>query len=134
MIGPHTVEADGDTLLVWQRGVFELDHMQQFCAVGDRVIAEHGCMFVINTSTGGASYSPEARRYASQWQNAVHVQGAVICGASFGLSVVIMMMTRAIAMFSKYHIPMTTVATESEARAWVAVRRQKWLASQQNKK
>ncbi len=133
-LGPHTVDTDGDCLLVWQRGTFQLDHMQAFCAEADRVIAEHGRVFIINNSSGGGSYSPEARRYASQWQNALHVQGAVIFGASFGFSVVITMMARAIAMFSKYHIPMATVGTESEARAWVATRRQKWLASQQNKK
>lgn len=134
MIGPHKVEVDRDCLLVWQSGTFTLEHMMAFCAEADKVIAEHGRLFIINHSSAGASYAPDARRYASQWPNAQYVQGAVIFGASFGFSVVISMMTRAIAIFSKYHIPMATVATESEARAWVATRRQKWLASQPNKK
>jgi hypothetical protein len=133
-IGPHTVEVEGDCLIVSQRGTFMLEHMQLFLAEADKVIAEHGRMFIINHSTGGGNYAPEARRLASKWANAVHCQGAAIYGASFAFSVIISMMARAIAIFSSHNIPLVSVPTEPEARAWVAAKRQKWLASRQIKK
>lgn len=132
-IGPHAVSIDRDCLIVRQHGTFTLEHQIVFCELGDKVIAEHGHMFIINDSSAGGDFSAEARRYATKWHNVVHVWGAVHVGASFMFSVVVGMMTRTIALFSKHQFPIVTTKTEAEAYVWVAEQRQKRLHAQPNK-
>ncbi len=128
------MDIDGDILIVRQHGTFTLEHQKAFCQQADKVIAEHGHMFIVNDSTAGGDFAPEARRYASQWPNTIHVWGAVIFGASFAFSVVISMMNRAIALFNKHQFPTVTTKTEAEARAWVAEQRQIRLSGHTSKK
>ncbi len=124
-IGPHTVEIEGNCMLVRLHGAFLLEHIQKWCPLGDRLIAEHGCLFTISDLSTGGSFPAATRQHISQWPNVVHVHGSAIFGASRITNVVFSMITRAIALLRKHSPPTLAAKTEGEARAWVAeLRRQ----------
>jgi hypothetical protein len=124
-IGPHSIEIEGDCMLVRMRGSFTLPHMKAFCEAADRIIAEHGYLFTISDFSAGADFPADSRRYASQWQNTVKVRGSAVFGASFGMTVIMRMFSRATALLHKYDTPLLVAKSENEARAWVDSLRQK---------
>lgn len=123
-IGPHSVEIEGDIITVRLRGDFELAHMQQWCGLADKVIAEYGGAFTISDFSTGGHFPPESRRYGSQWPNAGKVWGSALVGSSLALRVLMTMIIRVSAVLRKQQgVPLISVATEAEARAWVATQR-----------
>lgn len=125
-IGPHSVEIEGDIITVRLRGDFELEHMQKWCGLADAVIAEHGGAFTISDFSAGGHFPPESRRYGSEWPNAGRVWGSALVGSSLALRVLMTMIIRVSAMLRKQQgVPLVSVATEAEARAWVASQRSK---------
>jgi hypothetical protein len=123
-IGPHLVETEGDVILVRLHGSFTLEHMKHWCQLADQVIAEHGQLFTISDFTAGGDFPPDSRRYATNhWQNTVYVRGTAMFGAGLVATVLISMMQRATALLRKHSIPMVSLKTEAEARAWVQEQR-----------
>lgn len=124
-IGPHTVELDGSCILVRLHGPFRREHMDAWCLLADRVIAEHGCLYTISDFSTDGSIPAETRQRISHWPNVTYVRGAAIFGASAMVSVLFTMITRTTALLRKHTPPTLAAKTEREARAWVA-----WLQRQ----
>ena len=124
-IGPHTVEIEGDCMLVRLHGPFTLEQIQKWCDLADRVIETHGQLFTISDFSAGGSFPAATRHHISYWPNVVAIRGSVIFGTSLMTSVVFSMIARATALVRKHTPPTAALKTESEARAWVAELRQK---------
>lgn len=134
-VGPHLVEIEGDVIIVRQRGDFELAHMKEWCRIADGVIAEYGGAFTISDFTVSGDFPPESRRYGSEWQNSAKVFGSALFGSSLAQRVLMTMIVRVGSMFRKHPgSPLVSVASEAEARAWVAELRKKLGVPEPSKK
>lgn len=126
-IGPHTVELEGDIVIVRLKGEFTLAHMKEWCALTDQLLKTQGHVFTISDFRGGGYFPADARRYASEWSNTTKVWGSAIFGAGTTARVIISMMARVTALLKKHTIPTVAVESEEAARAWIDARRQQLL-------
>jgi hypothetical protein len=122
------MEVEGDVVIVRLHGRFELDHAVTFCRLAAELLEQHGRLFTISDFSDGWRFTPEARRYALQWGQTHKVNATALFGINKTAHAAITLLIRASALITRRKIPMTTVATEAEARAWVDEQRREWEA------
>lgn len=123
-IGPHRVRVVGDTVLTRYVGVPELEHVQQIHAHFDRVIAEHGRLFVINDMRRTGIPATDTRKWIADWARENAIAGLANFGASLPIRVMQGLVLRASAMFGRNQGVMPVHCNgEAEAFAWVEARR-----------
>ena len=129
-IGPHQLRIDGDTIFSKSCGDFTKEHFEQYLAVAERVIADHGTFYGVADISQLGSIGPEARRYAGHWAKSHVVGGAAIVGARFPARTIVLMITKVMELFGGFKFPLTFVASEKEAIAWVKSLREENQAAQ----
>jgi len=124
-IGPHIIEIEGDTIIARPDGRFELAHLNQFLPMVEQVIAERGRCFTISDLRKPMSFPAETRRSAIEWSKTHVVSGSAMFGTSLTARVTLTLLMRATEILMRRPAPLEAVATEEEARAWVAAKRRK---------
>jgi hypothetical protein len=124
-IGPHIIEVEGDTVIGRPDGPFKLEHLIEFFPLVEKVLADYGRCFTISDLRKPMSFPAETRRCAIEWSKNHVVAGSVMFGTSMTARVTLTLMMRATSLLTRRPAPLEAVATEEEARAWVAARREK---------
>jgi hypothetical protein len=122
------MEVEGDVVIVRLHGPFEFDHAVTFCRMAAEILEEHGRLFTISDFSNGWRFTAEARRYALEWGQTHKVTATALFGVNKTAHAAISLLIRASALVTRRKIPMTTVPTEAEARAWVDEQRRDWEA------
>lgn len=124
IIGTHRVRVDGDTVLTRYIGVPEFEHIQAIHLHFDRVLTEHGRLFVINDMSRTGVPSTRTRRWIVEWAQTHPIAGLVNFGASLPIRTLQTLIMRATALLSQRPILQPFHCdTEAEAVAWIAQRR-----------
>ena len=122
-IGPHHLRVDGDTVLTRHVGVPELEHVREIHRHFERVIAEHGRLFIINDMHHTGVPATETRKWIAEWARVHPIAGHVTFGASLPIRMLQALVMRASALFGKQPLTAPTqVDGEAEALAWIAAR------------
>jgi hypothetical protein len=123
-IGTHRVRVEGDTVLTRYIGVPELADVRRIHAHFDRVLAEHGRLFLINDMHRTGIPATATRKWIAEWARNNPVAGLANFGASLPVRALQALILRATALFGA-HQPVHPLhfAGEAEAFAWVAARR-----------
>lgn len=125
-IGPHRVLVAGDTVLTRYVGVPEMAHVHAIHQRFDRVLAEHGRLYVINDMSRSGIPSSETRRWIAEWARHHPIAGLVNFGASMPIRILQSLILRASALLgSPSSIHPVHVDGEAEAFAWIAAHRDK---------
>ncbi|HEY0137367.1 MAG TPA: hypothetical protein VGB85_24960 [Nannocystis sp.] len=118
IVGTHRVRVDGDVVLTRYIGVPEQAHVEAIHQRFDRVLAEHGRLFVINDMRRTGIPSTETRRWIAEWGRHHPVAGLINVGASLPIRMVQGLLFRAAGLLGR---PSPIVAinciTEAEALA-----------------
>jgi hypothetical protein len=123
-IGSHRVLVDGDTVLTRYVGVPELVHLREIHQHFDRVLVEHGRLFIINDMSHSGVPPTEARRWIADWARTRRVSGIANFGASLPIRMLQSLVLNAARLVGSH--PMGNIvntAGEAEAFAWVAAQR-----------
>ncbi len=123
-IGPHRIRVVGDTVLTRYIRVPELAHVQAIHQRFDRVIAEHGRLYVVNDMSRSGIPSSETRRWIAEWARRHPIGGLVNFGASMAVRMLQSLILRASALLgSPAAIHPVHVDGEVEAFAWIEAHR-----------
>lgn len=124
VIGTHRVRVEGDTVLTRYVGVPELEHVMAIHQHFDRVLAEHGRLFVINDMSRSGIPTAEARRWIAEWARAHKIVAIVNFGASLPIRMLQSLVLNAAALLgSGPSVKTVNCANEAEAFAWIAAHR-----------
>lgn len=123
MIGSHKLAVEDDIVVLTQIGDHTQAEVVQVTAVMAAVLAEKGSVFFLHDLTHAAKTEPEARRYIAEWTKQNRLAGIAIFGGSLAARAVASLALAAIRLFRGYSIPTVFVATEAEARVWIATQR-----------
>lgn len=126
-IGAHFIDEEGDLIKLEFHGDITLSDTQEILGAVSNMIARRGVFGVLVDATDMRTMTPEARRYAGGYSEAHHGYGAAVLGASLPVRAVMMLVTRALEIFRQREFPggISFFKTEQEARAWLAVRRER---------
>lgn len=127
-LGPHQVEIEDDMVTTRLHGPFAPEHMTQWCRIMDGVIATHDGVFSIGDYRQAGSIPPETRRQVGDWPGSAKIRAMAVFGASPALRVIMTLIVRAGALLRNFKSPTLFVATETEARDWMAEQRAKQRA------
>lgn len=123
-ISTHRVLVAGDTVLTRYIGVPELEDVMAIHQFFDRVLAEHGRLFVINDMRHSGIPSARARQWIAEWARTHKVDAIANFGASLPIRMLQTLIFRATALLSTQPVIIPEhCAGEAEAFAWVAVQR-----------
>lgn len=129
IVGTHRVRIDGDVVLTRYIGVPEQAHVEVIHGHLDRVLAEHGRVFVINDMRRSGIPSTETRRWIAEWAQHHPVAGLINVGASMPIRMVQGLLFRAAALLGRpWPIVPINCATEAEALAVIDDLRRKLAA------
>lgn len=124
IIGTHRMRVEGDTVLTRYIGVPELVDVQAIHRHFDRVLAEHGRLFLINDMRRSGVPSAATRRWITEWARTNVVRGIASFGASLPIRMLQTMLYHASKLLgSQPEINVHHCADEAEAFAWVASQR-----------
>lgn len=125
IIGTHRVRIDGDTVLTRYIGVPEHAHVLAIHQRLDRVLAEHGRLYIINDMSHSGMPSTATRRWIAEWAQHHPVAGLVNFGASLPVRLLQALILRASSLLGR-PLPVIPVhcSNEAEAFALIAARRQ----------
>lgn len=124
IIGTHRVCVLGDTVLTRYIGVPEREQVMVIHGYFDRVLAEHGRLFVINDMRRTGIPPADARRWMAEWARTHVVTGIANFGASLPIRMLQSLLLHAAALIgSRPEIPTVNLGDEAEAFAWVAAQR-----------
>lgn len=123
-IGTHRLLVDGDTVLTRYIGVPEYAHVREIHGHFDRVLAEHGRLFVINDMRRSGIPGTATRKWITEWVRQHTVAGLVNFGASLPVRALQTLIFRASALLGQRNmVEAVHCGSEAEAFAWVAARR-----------
>lgn len=119
-IGSHRVRIEEDVMLLKIVGNLSLADTKSLCSLCEAVLAEHGSLFMIADLHQSKSFSPEGRKFISEW-NTRHTITAI---AQYGVSVVTQAITVLVAAATRLlggrAVEIKRVKDEAEGRAWIA--------------
>lgn len=123
-LGKHRMCIDGDVVFARTAGPItgkEVIELLEHLRVVER---QYGYVLEVIDARGGGSMDPEARRLNAEWHRAhpMHLE-AVVFGASLVMRGLMIIMANAFRLVGSKRITVHFVATESDAMAWVEVRR-----------
>lgn len=129
-IGKHSIRTEGDTIFVRAEGDITGPEVIELCEHMLKIQQQYGWVFEICDARSAGSMSTEARRQNADWyrKNRLDVE-AVVYGSSFVMRTLFTLFVNAIRMLGSRQARVYFVATEAEAMALVAQRRQQKLAA-----
>lgn len=122
-IGAHKARIAGDTLIVRWFGTPEMQDLREIHDLFERLLAEHGRVFLINHMHRSGLPTGEARKWLANWFIGNRFAGIVNIGASTSIRVIQSLLMRGVALLHHKPKGLVTVAycdTEAEALAWIA--------------
>ncbi len=123
-IGTHLVRIDGDTVLTRYVGVPKYEDVCNIHAEFDRVLNEHGRLFVINDMHQSGLPTAETRKFIATWGATHAIAGVASFGASIAIRALHALIFRAMALVGKKPtIEAVHCDNEADAFAWIAARR-----------
>jgi hypothetical protein len=120
IVGPHRVRVDGDVVLARYIGVPEQAHVEAIHQRFDRVLAEHGRLFVINDMRRTGIPSTATRRWIAEWGRHHPVAGLINVGASLPIRMVQGLLFRAAALLGRPS-PLVPIDCATEAEAFAII-------------
>lgn len=126
--GKHRMRSEGNLLWVQFIGDISMDEFRQICAEGDRLIALYGGIYMLADVEQAATMPPEIRRAVVGWIRQGKVRGVANIKANMTLRGLSILLVTAVRVLSGVPGEVTFVASEDEARAWVAELERKRLA------
>ena len=118
-IGSHHVREELDVIVLTLVGDVSLQDVKQIVFVIDSVIARHGRYGGVIDIHKMGSFSPEARRVASEWTGSGASYGNAFFGGGFTARVLMVLVSRVIQVTMGKLMPLGFFKTEEEARAWL---------------
>lgn len=122
-IGAHTIVIDGDTIIMHVCGDFTAEETVAYLRLVEQVLAEHGRYFMLIDMSRADTIPPETRRISAEFGRKHPTAGMAVWGSNVAVRVLFTLILRTISLFQKDPIPIAFVASEQEARAWVAAQR-----------
>jgi hypothetical protein len=122
-IGAHTIEVEGDMLTLRVRGDFIAEEMAPYFRLVEQVLAEHGRYFMLVDMRSADTIPAETRRLSAEFGKKHPAAGLAVWGSNVAVRVLFTLILRTISLFQKAAVPIAFVASEQEARAWVAAQR-----------
>jgi hypothetical protein len=122
-LGTHTVVIEGDMLICCVRGYFTAEDANAYFRLVEQVLAEHGQYFLLADMRNADTIPAEARRISAEFGKKHPAAGVAVWGSNVAVRVLFTLVMRTINLFQKNAAPIAFVASEQEARAWVAALR-----------
>jgi len=104
-------------------GGFTAEETVAYIRLVEQVLTEHGRYFMLVDMSRADTIPPETRRISAEFGKKHPTAGMAIWGGNVAVRVLFTLIIRAISLFQKDAVPMAFVASEQEARAWVAAQR-----------
>lgn len=124
LIGKHKIHIEEDVVHVVIQGDIHGDEAVTLCEQLTQVQRQYGLVFEVLDARASGSMSAAARRQLAEWYRSNHLDiEIVVFGASLFVRTMFSLMTNALKILGRNHLQMQFVATEVEARAWLAERR-----------
>ena len=127
MIGPHVIRAEEDVIFYAIHGPISLDDMRALVELGEAISARSGQYWLVADVRHMTTVHPDARRFAARNPRLSLFRGAAITGGSVVSRALILLIARAMSLLGSSHVQISFVATEAEARSWVAAKKAKRL-------
>lgn len=128
-IGAHHAREEGDVLAVTLVGNESAEEAQEFLRILERLIERHDRYGMLVGIQQLGTVSPEARRLTGKWPGSSACYGNAVYGGSIATRTIVMFVLRAIQLFRQKDLPVAFFKTEEEARAWLAVQRERAIKS-----
>lgn len=120
-IGSHWTQLEGPILFVRPKGTITLADNQALFACAEKVKREYGRVYLLIDGSLGANQCPTARSWASKNLHEGNKPNAIVVfGANFGVRVLISLFNRAAQLITRFDLPLEFVATEAQARSYIA--------------
>lgn len=119
----HLVYVEEDTVFTVIRGEWTQSDLERAIPLAEQITSTYGYLFTIAVVAQMSSATPEARRLASEWGRSQNVAGVAVVGAGMTARTVLTLLLRLMFLVRGERFPFTFVATEQEARSWVAAQR-----------
>lgn len=121
----HSIRVIGDTVVTKIQGTLELEILEEmFAQVEQHILPRYPCYFAVADASQLTGVSPAARKRGTEWPPMRRGAGNVVYGAGIVARTLLTMTVRATSLFRQHPVPLVFVATEQEAWAWIARRRQ----------
>ncbi len=125
VIATHRVRIEGDTVLTRYVGAIELEHVMAIHQYFDRVLAEHGRLFVINDMSRSGIPTADSRRWIAAYARGHKIDAIINFGASMPIRMLqSLVLTAAALLGSGPRVKTMNCANEAEAFAWIAAHRE----------
>lgn len=120
-IGTHWTRLEGPIVFVRPKDTITLADNQALFAWADKVKREYGRVYLLIDGSLNANQEPAARAWASKnLHEGNRPSGTVVFGANYGVRVLITLFNRAAQLITRFELPLEFVATEAQARAYLA--------------
>ncbi|MFO0573020.1 MAG: STAS/SEC14 domain-containing protein [Polyangia bacterium] len=127
MVGKHTMTIEEDIVFLTMDGDMDLENAQTFHEQIEKVLTRLKRVFVLVDMTRARNTTPDARRFVAEWNRKHRASGAAIFGGSVTQRAAAALTFAAIRIFRPSLLPIATLKTEAEARAWISEQRTKLL-------
>jgi SpoIIAA-like len=119
-IGVHNMTREGAITRVVPRGEISVQELDRFLTEYNEMIEMQGFVLIMMDMRESGTMAMPARRKASEWGSKHgHCARTAVFGASFFIRSAIELINRAASLMTGNGPPITFVATEEEARAWL---------------
>jgi hypothetical protein len=114
-----------DTVRLVTVGAYDLKLMEESNAIARELKKHHPTLFLITDSRQGTGMTADVRKALGENPDLMPYAGSVMYGSSFAMRTMVNMMIRAAELLGrKGSGAFAMVATEEEAKAWVAAQRE----------
>lgn len=129
-IGKHRIRIEQDVVFVVTQGDISGNEVIALCEQLLQIQQQYGWAFELVDASAGGSMSAEARRQSAEWYRHHSLdREAVVFGASLIFRTIMSLVANGLRMLGSSQLQVRFVATEAEARAWVAKRREEKRAA-----
>ena len=121
-LGPHKMWfEEPDTVRLVTVGMYDMKLLEESNALVRELKQRYPTLYLISDSRQGTGMSADVRKVLGENPDLLPYAGSVMFGSSFAMRTMVNMMTRAQELLGrKRNIAFAMVATEEEAKAWVA--------------
>lgn len=125
-LGPHKMWfEEPDTVRLVTVGMYDMKLLEESNALVRELKQRYPTLYLISDSRQGTGMTPDVRKALGENPDLMPYAASAMFGSSFAMRTMINMMMRAQQLLGvKGAIPFTMVATEEEAKAWVAQQRE----------
>ena len=118
--GPHRVCTDGNLLIVQFIGAISISDFRQLREQAELLTRKYGGIYMIADLEKSTGMPQEVRRAAVDWMREGKIYGVANVRANRANIALSTLLSNALRLLSRLHAQLTFVATEEEARAWIA--------------